>query len=91
MTLIVCEVPRWKVPAAPTLVEDPVRLSRAVGQASSFFGEVLAHRALPTDLKQNMTKVAKKKTTEKDKKATTLENHFDAYDAAMEAYLNRSG
>jgi hypothetical protein len=93
MTLIVCEVPRWKVPAAPTLVEDPVRLSRAVGQSAAFFGEVLAHRPLPTDLKQNMTKAESKKkaATEKDKKASTLEEHFDAYDAAMEAYLNRSG
>jgi hypothetical protein len=90
MTLIVSEVPRWKVPAAPTLVEDPVRLSRAVGQAPSFFGEVLAHNPLSTQLKPNMTKAqAKKKITEKDKKITTMEEHFEAYDAAMEAYLNR--
>lgn len=92
MCVIVSEVPRWKVPAAPSLVPDPVRLSRAVGQTSSFFNEVLANKALTAgrQLKPTMTRARKTKAaTEKDKKATTLEEHFDAYDAAMEAYLNR--
>jgi len=98
MCLIVCEVPRWKVPAAPSLISDPVRLSRAVGQTSSFFNEVLAHKALSAgkQLKPTMTKGRKANTktavvaTEKEKKALSLEEHFDAYDAAMEAYLNRA-
>jgi len=98
MCLIVCEVPRWKVPAAPSLISDPVRLSRAVGQTSSFFNEVLAHKALSAgkQLKPTMTKGRKANTktavvaTEKEKKALSLEEHFDAYDAAMEAYLNRT-
>jgi hypothetical protein len=92
MALIVCEVPRWKVPAAPSLVTDPLRLSRAVSQSSNFFREVLAHPSLAMEkqIKSTMTKLEKKKKlTEKDKKLTTLEEHFDAYDAAMEAYLNR--
>ena len=92
MALIVCEVPRWKVPAAPSLVADPLRLSRAVSQSSNFFREVLAHPSLAMEkqIKSTMTKLEKKKKlTEKDKKLTTLEEHFDAYDAAMEAYLNR--
>jgi len=97
MCLIVCEVPRWKVPAAPSLVPDPVRLSRAVSQSSSFFHEVLAHKALSggKQLKPTMTKArSKAKTkvkaaTEKDIKALSLEEHFDAYDAVMEAYLNK--
>ena len=98
MCLIVCEVPRWKVPAAPSLISDPVRLSRAVGQTASFFNEVLAHKALSAgkQLKPTMTKGRKANTkaagvaTEKEKKALSLEEHFDAYDAAMEAYLNRT-
>lgn len=95
MCLICCEVPRWKVPAAPVLVEDPVRLSRAVGQASGFFSEVLAHKALPIDklLKPNMMKAARKKKetslTEKEKKELTLDDKFAAYDLAMEEYLSR--
>jgi hypothetical protein len=41
-------------------------------------------------IKSTMTKLEKKKKlTEKDKKINSLEEHFDAYDAAMEAYLNR--
>ena len=97
MALIVSEVPRWKVPAAPPLVEDPVRLARAVGHGTSFFKEVLAHPSLPParQLKPTMTRVqkvgAKKnaKAEEKAKKELTMEEHFDAYDAVMEAYLNR--
>ena len=96
MALIVTEVPRWKVPAAPTLVEDPVRLARAVGQSASFFNEVLANKALSEvrQLKPKMTKAVRGKKvgaqqTEKEKKDMTIEEHFDAYDAVMEAYLNR--
>jgi hypothetical protein len=91
MTLICSEVPKWKVPAAPTLVADPMRLSRAVGQAGGFFHEVLAYRALANPLKPNMTKAPRQKKTlnEKDKREMSMEEHFDAYDAAMEAYLNK--
>lgn len=95
MCLIVCEVPRWKVPATPTLVSDPVRLSRAVAHGTGFFNEVLAHTPLSAgkQLKPTMTRArsskASAKATEKEKKELSLEEHFDAYDAAMEAYLNR--
>ena len=96
MGLIVCEVPRWKVPAAPVLVEDPVRLSRAVSQCTSFFNEVLVHPSLPPSkqIKQAMTRKIKeaktpKALTEKQKKENSLEEHFEAYDAIMDAYLNR--
>jgi len=99
MALIVSEVPRWKVPAAPVLVEDPTRLARAVGQGSSFFGEVLTYPPLAPSklLKPNMMKAPKgpktsvkgKKVNEREKKEMSMEEHFDAYDAVMEAYLNR--
>lgn len=92
MALICCEVPRWKVPASPTLVADPVRLSRAVGQAGSFFREVLAN-PMKTHIKANMTKAKKEKKvgkiTEKEKKTMIEEEHFSEYDKVMELYLNK--
>jgi hypothetical protein len=92
MALICCEVPRWKIPASQTLVADPLRLSRAVAQAGSFFREVLAN-PMKTHIKANMTKVKKEKVatkmTEKEKKAMTEEEHYSEYDKVMELYLNK--
>ena len=97
MILICAEVPRWKVPAAASLVADPVRLSRAVGQGVSFFHEVLAYPALSAaaQLKSSMTRFTRKpkegsKEDVKTKKGAALEEHFDEYDAALDAYLARS-
>ena len=92
--MICCEVPRWKVPAAPSLVADPLRLSRAVSQCGSFFNEVLANSIAPAaQLKPNMMKAQKsrksKALSEKEKKELTMEEKFSEYDAAMEAYLNK--
>ena len=93
MAIICCEVPRWKVPAAPSLVQDPIRLSRAVAQSSSFFNEVLANpMAVENQIKASMTKAVKnriKKLSDKDKKELTMEEKFSEYDAAMEAYLKK--
>lgn len=92
MLLICCEVPKWEVPATPTLVKDPVRLSRAVAQVPAFFREVLSYKA-STTVSNKMTKaprkVKEKPLTEKDKAKQVTDAHFDAYDAAMEAYLNK--
>lgn len=97
MILICAEVPRWKVPAAASLVADPVRLSRAVGQGMSFFREVLAYPALgaAAQLKSSMTRAVRKpkegsKADVKEKKGAALDEHFDEYDAALDAYLARS-
>jgi hypothetical protein len=95
--MLCCEVPRWKVPACPPLVTDPVRLARAVAQAGSFFTEVLAYQALPLtqELKPKMMKVPKtgaakeKKLTEKEKQKLEMESQFEMYEAAMEAFLKR--
>ena len=46
MAQILCEVPRWKIPAAPALIKDPVQVSRAVSQTGKFFREVLANPAV---------------------------------------------
>jgi hypothetical protein len=94
MAIICCEVPRWKVPAAPSLVADPIRLSRAVAQCGSFFNEVLANpMAAEKQIKASMTKAAKQRTTaalsEKEVKELSMEEKFSEYDAAMEAYLKK--
>lgn len=97
LVLICAEVPRWKVPAAASLVADPVRLSRAVGQGTSFFHEVLAYPPLSASaqLKASMTRIGRKpkegsKADVKEKKGAALDEHFDEYDAALDAYLARS-
>jgi hypothetical protein len=41
MVQILTDVPKWKVPAAPTLVPDQTKLQRAVTQSESFYKEVL--------------------------------------------------
>lgn len=67
---ILCEVPRWKTPAAPSLVKDPVALERAVSHAESFFREVLAYEIPVGDI----TKEAKKGTTGRGPGATKVLN-----------------
>jgi len=86
MLLICCEVPKWEVPATPTLVKDPIRLSRAVSQVPSFFNEVLSYK--PSNPVSNKMTRAPKKPKSNDVK-DPKEAQYDAYDAAMEAYLNK--
>jgi hypothetical protein len=89
LVTICCEVPRWKVPAAPPLTQDPTRLARAVSQVPGFFQEVLAFKPLPVNsqLKPKMMQAPKKKKEEV--KTNPMDDHLAAYDAAMEAYLNK--
>lgn len=63
MVQILTDVPKWKVPAAPSLVPDQVKLQRAVSQSEAFFREVLMlplpKKLLPptvTGLKQKKAK-----------------------------------
>jgi hypothetical protein len=63
MIHILTDVPKWKVPAAPSLVLDQTKLQRAVSQAESFYREVLMlplpKKLLPptvTGLKQKKAK-----------------------------------
>jgi len=67
MIQILTDVPKWKVPAAPSLVPDQTKLQRAVSQAESFFQEVLQlplpRKLLPptvTGLKPKKVKEASK-------------------------------
>lgn len=41
MIQLLTDVPKWKVPAAPSLVPDQTKLQRTVSQAEGFFKEVL--------------------------------------------------
>jgi len=87
---IVCEVPRWKLPAAPALVKDPVALERAVSHSESFFREVLAYDPPTGDLMKEAKKsgklVIKSKTT-KQLRQMNVEEHLAAYDAAIDSWL----
>jgi len=67
MIQILTDVPRMKVPAAPTLVADPGAMARIVAQSEGFFREILAlpapAKVLPTTvtgLKQKRVKEASK-------------------------------
>ncbi len=91
MAQILCEVPRWKVPAAPTLIKDPAALSRAIQQSPNFFKEVLANPrvTLPANKAIFTTGKQSQKQKDKAKQGQTMETKFSAFDAAMEAYLNK--
>ena len=95
---IVCEVPRWKVPAAAALVKDPIALERAMSHAESFFREVLTYDAPVGDVEREAKKGASKsihaggptgKTpSAKQLKQMSLEEHLNARDAMIDGWLN---
>lgn len=91
MVQILCEVPRWKVPAAPSLIKDPVVLSRTISQSGNFFKEVLVEPKVNLGGKGKAIFKGKEsaKLREKLKKATTMEDQMEAYEAAMNAYLSK--
>jgi hypothetical protein len=89
---ILCEVPRWKVPAAPALIKDPVVMSRAIQQSANFFHEVLANPKVSLYGKSKqlfksgkVSENAKLKINKSDK----MINQFEAMEQAMNAYLNQ--
>ena len=82
MIQLLTEVPRWKVPAAPTLVKDPIVLGRAVSQAELFYKEILV---LPLPLKPLPSKagsLAKKKPPATTKEEL-LEHQLNSVDDAI--------
>lgn len=92
MVQILCEVPKWKVPAAPTLIKDPMALSRTIQQSTTFFREVLAHpRVMLPPKSKSIFKSGKESATQKVKAKQGLAAHtqFAAYEAAMNAYLDK--
>lgn len=91
MAQILCEVPRWKVAAAPSLIKDPVQVSRAVTQSSKFFNEVLAHPAVANPTKVQKLFRCKGESEKKKKVASTVDAKLSAYEAAMESWMNGTG
>lgn len=91
MAQILCEVPRWKVPAAPALIKDPVTLSRTISQSGNFFKEVLIEPKVSLGGKGKSIFKGKEsaKLRDKLKKAVTMEDQMEAYEAAMNAYLSK--
>jgi hypothetical protein len=88
---IICEVPRWKIPAAPSLVKDPVALANAVAHTESFFREVLAYDPPVGDLakeakKTNKSTIIKPKSS-KQVHQMNVEEHLAAYDAVIDKWL----
>lgn len=84
---ILTEVPRWKVPSAPTLIKDANILARAVDQVPTFFKEVLAYPALSRVLPKTVSKAKPKKSI--IAKGQDINNQDAAYDAAMNEFFDR--
>jgi hypothetical protein len=87
MVQIVCEVPRWKVPAAPSLVTDPIAMKRAADQAPTFFKELLMHPELKKQLPRALRKARPKKLL--DAKKQKQQDQMDAYEAALDSYFSK--
>ena len=93
LTQILCEVPRWKVPAAPALIKDPVAMSQAVRQVPKFFKEVLAYDppsgvAAITKAFRSRGKVDPK-IVAKAKKGEASQDKMSAFDKALDDYFSR--
>lgn len=92
MAQILCEVPRWKVPAAPSLIKDPVTLSRAISQSNNFFKEILAYPKVHLGTKsKSLFRGGKEasKAAGKVQKGATMQTQMDEYERAFEAYMSR--
>jgi hypothetical protein len=91
LTQILCEVPKWKIPAAPPLIRDPVAMSQAVRQVPKFFREVMAYdppKGIPALMKAFKTR-GKAPVVPKAKKGELAEAKMDAFDKALEDYFAR--
>jgi hypothetical protein len=88
LTQILCEVPRWKVPAAPSLVKDPIVLGRAVAQSGVFYNEILALPLPNKPLPSRVGAIGKKKvmiTTKED----LLNHQLNDLDAAIMSFYSK--
>lgn len=93
LTQILCEVPRWKIPAAPPLIKDPVAMSQAIRQVPKFFKEVLAYDppsgvAAITKAFRSRGKVDPKLVA-KAKKGEASQDKMTAFDKALDDYFSR--
>ena len=79
MAQILTDVPKWKVPAAPSLVPDQTKLQRAVTQSEAFFREVLM-LPLPKKLLPATVTGLKQKKAKDPSKQEKLEQRLAAID-----------
>ena len=87
---LLCEVPRWRVPAAGQLVKDAVVLRKGIAHVENFFREVLAFEMPKIDIIKESKKAKNllvKKTSEKAKKQGALEERLAVFDAAMDNFM----
>lgn len=87
LTQILCEVPKWKIPAAPALIKDPVAMSQAVRQVPKFFKEVMAYD--PPKGLAALLKAFRSRGKQAVAKAKVAESKLDAFDKALEDYFSR--
>jgi hypothetical protein len=88
LTQILCEVPRWKVPAAPPLIKDPVAMSQAIRQVPKFFREVTSYDP-PGGITALLKAFRTRGKVAKAKKVETTETKMDAFDKALDDYFSR--
>lgn len=79
MVQILTDVPKWKVPAAPTLVPDQTKLQRMVSQSETFFREVLMF-PLPKKLLPPTVTGLKQKKVKEPSKQEKLEQQLSMLD-----------
>jgi hypothetical protein len=79
MIQILTDVPKWRVPAAPSLVPDQTKLQRAVSQAEPFFREVLM-MPLPKKLLPATVSGIKQKKVKEPSKQDKLEQQLAMID-----------
>jgi hypothetical protein len=82
---ILTEVPRWKVPAAPSLIKDALVLNRAVSQCEIFYVEILRLPPPPKPLPNKVGSIAHKKPKEKNK-AELIESHLSDVDKLISQF-----
>ena len=85
MIQILTDVPKWKVPAAPSLVQDQKVLERAVSQAEAFFREVLA-LPLPSKLLPPRVTGLKQKKAKEPSKEEQLQQRLELINQATMSF-----
>jgi hypothetical protein len=79
MIQILVDMPRMKVPAAPTLVQDPTSLNLAIEHSDTFFKEVL-FLPIPKKMLPNTVSGIKKKKTKEPSKEEKLQQQLAMID-----------
>lgn len=88
MIQILTDVPKWKVPAAPSLVPDQVAMQRVLQQTDYFFKEILI---LPLPSKPLPARVGslQKKKVKNPSKQTQIENQLALTDKLLMDFYNK--